>query len=53
VPKLPSDGVYALCEQNVNAGARLDAGTLTPEWDGTPLNLGWAIDVTHPRAIGH
>jgi hypothetical protein len=33
--------------------AQVDAHTLTPNWDGTRLNLGWAIDVMHPRAIGH
>jgi len=53
LPEIPADAAGALCEQNVNAGARLDAHTLTPEWDGTRLNLGYAIDVMHPRAIGY
>jgi 5-methylcytosine-specific restriction endonuclease McrA len=30
-----------------------DAHTLRPNWLGERLNLGHAIDVMHPRAIGH
>ena len=56
VPRLPETTAQtadALCEQNVNAGARLDAHTLKPDWYGERLDLGHAIDVLHPRAIGH
>jgi hypothetical protein len=31
----------------------VDSNALRPDWDGTGLNLGYAIDVLHPRAIGH
>jgi hypothetical protein len=52
LPDVPDDATERLCGQNVNAGAQLDAHTLTPNWDGTRLNLGWAIDMLHPRVIG-
>lgn len=52
LPEVPIDAADVLCEQNVNAGARLDAQTLTPNWDGTRFNVGYAIDVMHPRANG-
>jgi len=50
-PRLPAvrtGAVDSLCDQN--AGAQLDADTLTPEWDGRPLNLVYAIAVLHPLA---
>jgi len=50
LPEVTADAAGALHEQNVNAGARLDAHTLTPEWYGDRLNLGYAIDVMHPLA---
>ena len=56
VPRLPTvtaDAADVLCEENVGAGAELDAYTLRPNWDGTRFNLGYAIDVMHPRAIGY
>jgi hypothetical protein len=53
LPDVPGDAAELLRAQNVNAGAQLDARTLTPNWDGSRLNLGHAIDVMHPRAIGH
>ena len=52
LPSVADDAVYRLCEQNVDAGGHVDARTLTPNWDGTPLNLGHAISVLHPRANG-
>ena len=36
-----------------NAGTALDADALRPNWSGERLNLGHAIDVMHPRVIGH
>jgi hypothetical protein len=33
-------------------GVHLDAHTLTPNWGGERLNLGYAISVMHPRANG-
>ena len=38
---------------NDAAGVNVDSAALKSSWDGTRLNLGWAIDVMHPRAIGH
>jgi hypothetical protein len=51
LPAVPADAEAALRAQN--AGVRLDARTLTPAWDGERLNVAWAIDCLHPRAIGH
>jgi hypothetical protein len=50
-PEVPANAEAALRAQN--AGVRLDARTLTPAWDGTRVNIAWAIDCMHPRAIGH
>jgi hypothetical protein len=33
-------------------GLRLDAHTAKPGWFGERLDVGWAIDVLHPRATG-
>jgi 5-methylcytosine-specific restriction endonuclease McrA len=52
-PTVATNAPEALATQNEAVGIRLDGGTLRPDWDGTRLNLGWAIDVMHPRAIGH
>lgn len=32
-------------------GLRLNAHTARPSWLGERLDLGWAIDVLHPRAV--
>jgi 5-methylcytosine-specific restriction endonuclease McrA len=53
LPDVPTNAAEVLCEKNVNAGARPDTHTLTPDWDGTRFNVGYAIDVMHPRAIGN
>ena len=37
----------------LNTGAQVDARTLTPNWDGTRLNLDHVIWAMHPRATGH
>ena len=50
LPGVPADAADALCEQNLSAGARVDANTLKPEWDGTRFNVGYAISVMHPLA---
>jgi hypothetical protein len=36
-----------------NAGVDLNAGTLRPAGDSHGFKLVYAIDVMHPRAIGH
>src|SRR5258706_3678910 len=53
LPDVPGDAADALCEQNANAGAHVDAHTLTPEWHGEGLDVRYAIDVIHPRAMGY
>jgi hypothetical protein len=50
LPDVPTDAADALWDQNVNAGARVDAHTLRPDWDGTRFNVGYAIEVLHPLA---
>jgi hypothetical protein len=52
-PKVPADPVRALRARNEAAGLRLDANTTRPGWLGERLDVGYAIDVLHPRAIGH
>src|SRR5262245_43621789 len=52
-PAVPADGADVLVTQNAAAGVYVHAGILRPDWDGARLNLGWAIDVMHPRVIGH
>jgi hypothetical protein len=50
-PAVPHDPVQALRGRNEAAGLRLHARTLCPGWLGERLDLGWAIDVLHPRAL--
>jgi hypothetical protein len=38
--------------QNDAVGLRLHAHTATPAWHGERLDLGYAIDVLHPLALG-
>jgi 5-methylcytosine-specific restriction endonuclease McrA len=52
-PSVPADAGETLRSQNAAASIHVDGTTLRPDWDGTGLNVGWAIDVMHPRAIGH
>jgi uncharacterized protein DUF222/HNH endonuclease len=52
-PELNGNSEETLRAANAAAGVNPDSTTLRPNWDGTRLNLGWAIDVMHPRAIGH
>jgi hypothetical protein len=44
--------VTHLRERNNAAGVVLDAQTTRPGWLGERLNVGYAIDVLHPLAIG-
>ncbi|PYM21485.1 MAG: hypothetical protein DMD78_17400, partial [Candidatus Rokuibacteriota bacterium] len=49
-PAMPgSDGEATLRAQN--AAVQLDAQTLRPSWGGERLNVAYAIDVLHPRAV--
>jgi hypothetical protein len=37
--------------RNEAAGIEVDAQTTRPSWLGEPLDVVWAIDVLHPRAL--
>jgi hypothetical protein len=50
-PKVPHDPVQALRASNEAAGLRLDGNTTRPGWLGEHLDVGYAIDVLHPRAL--
>jgi 5-methylcytosine-specific restriction endonuclease McrA len=50
-PTVPDDPVHALQASNEAAGVRLHARTACPGWVGERLDVGWAIDVLHPRAL--
>jgi hypothetical protein len=49
-PELPPDPTIAIRAQNEANGLALDAHTATPGWLGERLDVGYAIDVLHPRA---
>jgi hypothetical protein len=50
-PAVPVDPVQALWAQNEAAGLHLHPRTATPAWLGERLDVGYAIDVLHPRAL--
>jgi Domain of unknown function (DUF222)/HNH endonuclease len=49
-PLAPADPVVALRDQHAAAGLAIHARTSCPGWLGERLDVGWAIDVLHPRA---
>ena len=49
-PRVPDDPVGALRDEHVARGLQIHARTACPRWLGERLDLGWAIDVLHPRA---
>jgi hypothetical protein len=49
---VPRDPVLALREANNAHGLNLDARTIASSWLGERLDVGWAIDVLHPLAVG-
>jgi 5-methylcytosine-specific restriction endonuclease McrA len=51
-PTLPPDPLSRLQEENIALGLDLEPDTMTPAWHGERLDVGWAIDVLHPLAIG-
>jgi len=51
-PVLPGDPLEHLRAANGAAGVAPHAQTATPRWLGERLDVGYAIDVLHPRAIG-
>jgi len=50
-PRTPGDPVGALRAAHDARGLRIDAHTLRQEWRDEPLDVAWAIDVLHPRAL--
>ena len=52
LPDVPADGDGGLMAQNAAGGVHVGARTLLPSWTGERLDVGYAIDVMHPRAIG-
>jgi hypothetical protein len=46
------DPVESIRIRNDAAGLQLDAQTGKPGWHGERLDLGYAIDVLHPLAVG-
>jgi hypothetical protein len=50
-PAIPEDPVGALRARNEAAGLHLHGRTTCPGWQGERLDVGWAIDVLHPRAL--
>jgi 5-methylcytosine-specific restriction endonuclease McrA len=51
-PEMHGDPATLLRERNDAAGVVLDAQTSKPGWLGERLNVGYAIDVLHPFAVG-
>jgi HNH endonuclease len=49
---VPADPVHSLRAEHVAQGLRLHARTACPGWQGERLDVGWAIDVLHPLAVG-
>ena len=49
-PPMGGDPVTELRARHDAEGLRLNARTAHPDWLGERLDLGWAIDVLHPRA---
>ena len=52
LPKVPADPVKVLRKQNHAHGLVLHSCTAMPLWLGEHLDVGYAIDVLHPRACG-
>ncbi len=49
---VPPDPIRVIRARNESSGLTLDARTTKPIWLGERLDVGYAIDVMHPRAIG-
>ncbi len=48
---VPADPIHTLHAQHAALGLRLHARTACPGWLGERFDVGWALDVLHPRAI--
>jgi Domain of unknown function (DUF222)/HNH endonuclease len=51
-PEVPANPVQILRARHAAEGLRLHAHTSTPSWLGERLDVGYAIDVLHPLAVG-
>jgi hypothetical protein len=51
-PDVSAEPVESLRARHEAAGLQLHARTAMPGWLGEPLDVGWAIDVLHPLAVG-
>jgi hypothetical protein len=49
---VPGDAVGVMRARHETPGLELHPRTAMPGWLGERLDVGWAIDVLHPRAIG-
>jgi 5-methylcytosine-specific restriction endonuclease McrA len=49
---VPADPIHTLHAQHATLGLQLHARTARPGWLGERLDVGWALDVLHPRAVG-
>jgi hypothetical protein len=49
---VPRDAVGVMRARHETQGLALHPRTAMPGWSGERLDVGWAIDVLHPRAIG-
>ncbi|MBM3821227.1 MAG: DUF222 domain-containing protein [Acidimicrobiia bacterium] len=49
-PTLPDDPLETVRAANARHGVQIDPHTMTPDWDGERLDVGYAIDVLHPLA---
>ncbi len=49
---VPMDPIRTLHAQHAALGLQLHARTTCPAWLGERLDVGWALDVLHPRAVG-
>ena len=49
---VPADPVQVLLAGHVAQGLRIHPRTACPGWLGERLDVGWAIDVLHPLAVG-
>ena len=52
IPPPPADPVQSLHAQHTAAGLAINARTSCARWLGERLDVGWAIDVLHPRPNG-
>jgi 5-methylcytosine-specific restriction endonuclease McrA len=49
---VPTDPIRTLHAQHAALGLQLHARRTRPGWLGERLDVGWALDVLHPRAVG-